>query len=164
MPNKIVLNPDGSVSVRIDDVFINNATYLYEKNEKGNNFGSFGFLFPDEAKKTLANAVKQVQGATTDTVFGGQYPCWHEDAQYGKSLTTNGKMKFYLNKDKDEVPQNKAEDYIYSIEVTMSLSKKDGGIFCKVIRAFVNRPRNDRGNDSLFDDFFGSPDVPDIFK
>ena len=149
MANKVLKHDNGSVSVRIDNVYTNNEKhFLVPYNDRY--FGSFKFLEVKEAKETLKQAVKQVDGAE-DTIFDGQYPKWIED-NYGTSLRVQGRVNFY----KDITCQEKVEDvsvrdYIYSIEIHLTKTKNNE-IFMRVARAIALREADAKYTDELFED------------
>lgn len=156
MPNKIIKTDKGVVSVRIDGVYTTNEKHLLSPyiKEDGTEkyFGSLRFSNVQEAKKTLKEAVKMVEGAE-DTIFDGQYPKWEEDDQFGTSLKVNNRFKFYQGFETSEtVPDLNVRDYVYAVEIHLS-KNKENGIYMRVARA-IAIGTTDRYIDDLFEDEF----------
>lgn len=153
MPNAVIQNSNGSVSLRIDGAYTTNEKHLltpYE-DDKGNSrhFGSFKFQNTKEAEATLKEAIKKLK-PQQDTIFEGQYPRWTTD-QYGTQLRIQNKVKFYKQVGSSEqVPDLEVRDYNYALEITLNHAK-DGGAFMYVPRAFVIGEFTG-GNDALFED------------
>lgn len=155
MPNKIIKTNKGVISIRIDDVYTKNekhllVPYIDQTSGKERYFGSFKFLNPKEAKATLKEAVKMLGGGLEDSVFGGQYPKWEEDAFYGTSLKVNGRVKFFKELNSTElVPDLEVRNFVYSIEVHLTPTKNNN-IYLSVVRAIATRQFESKFNDDLF--------------
>jgi hypothetical protein len=152
MPNKIIKTEKG-VSVRIDDAYTTNEKHFlvpYVKQDGTESFfGSFKFLDPKEAQKTLKDAVKAL--GAEDTVFEGQYPKWETD-NYGSHLKVNNKVKFYQSVDsKETIPDLEVRDYVYSIEIQLSKTK-DNQTYLRVARAIALKETTPQFNDELYED------------
>jgi hypothetical protein len=155
MANKIIVTDDG-ICVRLDGAFVGGSgKYLIEPFEKEVNgetkhsyFGSFRFLNPREAEATLQNAVLKLDAE--DTIFFGFYPKWKTD-DFGDFLAVNNRVKFFATIDGEEVNADQIRDYIYSLEIHLTKTKKNE-IFMRVPRAIVIGKVKAKYNDSLFDD------------
>lgn len=152
MPNKIIENK-GFLSIRIDDVLVQNEKYFVNpyirKDGTESFFGSFKFISPKEAKTTLQQAVKQL--GAEDTVFNGAYPKWVEDS-YGISLKANNRVKFYNGIGSTEfVPDLNIRDYVYSIEIQLGKTKENK-TYLKVVRAIALGKTEETYSDDLYND------------
>lgn len=151
MPNTIIENANGSVSVRIDGAYTTNEKHLLNvyTDDKGKSryFGSFKFFDTPDAKKVLKQAVKKLK-PQQDTIFEGQYPRWVTD-EYGTQLRISNKVKFYKQiGSTEQVSELDVRDHSYALEITLSHSK-DGGVFLFVPRAYAIGEATG-GNDQLF--------------
>lgn len=157
MPNKIIVNDKGVVTVRIDGVYtVNEKHFVLPLNDRF--FGSFKFTNPKEAKQTLKDAVKLSK--LQDSIFEGQYPKWVED-NYGTSLKVNGKVKFFKGADTtEEVPDLEIRNFNYSIEIHL-LPTKDKAIYMRVARAIVLGEAQSRYNNDLYKDDIKTPVTDD---
>lgn len=170
--NKTIINKDGSISVKVEGVYVRgNGQYLVtpykkdkssgissseEENERVSYFGSFGFNDPDAAKETMREAVDSLSDfGFEDTVFNGEYPKYKKD-NYGVELKVNNRVKFYTDfSEKEEVPVEDLSEHVYSVEILFKgfhSDKRDKNeILMRVIRCFATEERNSfEKNDELF--------------
>lgn len=158
MANKIIVTAKGTVSVRLDDVYVTSAKHFVEPyinaEKKERYFGDFKLIDPQSANDTLKEAVSEVN-AENDSFYGGSYPIFCEDS-YGYFLKASNKVKFY--KDLEGTLITTADEiinYVYSIEIHLTKTQK-GGIYTRFVRAIATGLRADvtggGENDDLFED------------
>lgn len=153
MANKIIKTEKGVVTIRLEGAMAKNPQYLVESFEDtGRYFGEFKFEDSEETKKTLIEAVKMLDvdsQAKTD-FFSGEYPKWIKDEKYGESLKASNRVHFYSNITSGaEIPNEKIKDYVYSLEVHLSKTKKDD-IYLRIPRAIMSDVVTPFVNDDLF--------------
>lgn len=162
--NRFKIREDGSVNFRINGLVTNSKFFIepFEKKDENTGivrksyFGDFTILSENVSSivKDFENLIDVLE--VPDTIFGGQYPVVVEDGDYGWKIKIMGKPRFYEALNGREITGEEIYDYVYDLEVRVSMRKDGTGVYVNIPRAFKAGVRERQFTD---DDLFADHDV-----
>ena len=160
--HKVVKQNDQRVHVRLDKIIVKSEVSFHPMSHRIDEngqpviskryFGTLGFQTTKRKPKEKSTRRScRLLAPKVDNIFSGNYPFWKVD-QYGVGLQVSNMFKFFRSiEDRTPIPEDEVKNYVYSVEMHFSLSKK-GGIYVHTARAIQTGEYVHYDNSLFFDD------------